>query len=259
MYTGLYTAVSGGMAQEQRLSILTNNLANATTTGYKFDKAIFHALNVPAVVGEVQVSDTSEPVVTTVDPTTALYTPQLPTITVQTDFSQGPIRDTGNPLDLALEGSGFFVVELPDGTQAYTRQGSFSIDGNGLLVTQSGLRVQGEQGSINVSGGRIEIDTSGGVMVDGTFRDRLKLVEVSEPGALEKMGDALFRDSRAQVEPEKASELLVRQGAVELSNSPMIRLLGAMIQTSRAYEAYQRVIQIFDDTAGRAVNDIAST
>ena len=259
MYSGLYTAVSGSLAQEKRLTLLTNNLANATTVGFKFDEAIFHAVNVPTMVGPLPTVDGTNFVVAPIDPLMARYTPQHPDVNVQTDFSQGPLRETGNPLDVALEGEGFFVVEMPNGEAAYTRQGSFTINGNGFLVTQSGLRVQGQQGPIAVSGGQISIDASGQITVDGALRDRLKLVQFAAPMPLEKMGDALFRNQTPDVTPSDAADLNVHQGTVEGSNSPLIRLLGAIIQTSRAYEAYQRTIQIFDTTAGRAVNDIAGT
>ncbi len=259
MYTGLYTAVAGSITQEKRLDVLTNNLANATTIGFKAEKSHFHGTFVQTVVGKVQVSERTPPVMTAIDPLKNRHIPYHPQITTYTDFSQGDIRETGNPLDIALEGSGFFVVEGANEETFYTRQGTFAINSEGLLVTQNGLLVQGESGPIKVQGSQVRIDKTGGVSIEGTVVDRLKLVDFSQPYPLAKMGDALFHTVGPDPQTEEPSNLAVHQGAVELSNSSLIQLLGKVIQTSRAYEAYQRMIRTFDDTAERAVNDIART
>ena len=257
MYTGLYAVVSGSLAQEKRLALLNNNLANVTTVGFKTEKPIFHTFELPVVVGEVEPSDSPGTVVTSLDPLLGQHSVQQ-IITTYTDFSQGPIRETGNPLDIALEGQGFFVAETPEGV-AYTRQGTFSINAEGLLVTQGGLVVQGDNGPLRVGEGPVEIDASGRVTVGGALRGRLKLVDFAEPSRLEKMGDTLFRAATPDLPEEQPNDLVVHQGALESSNSEAIRLLGETIQASRAYEAYRRVIQAFDDVAGLAVNDLAQT
>jgi flagellar basal-body rod protein FlgG len=258
MYTGLYSAVSGSMAQEKQLAALTNNLANATTVGFKGDKSVFSGVLQPLVVGPVQLADTTAPPVWSMDPLRLQYAEYHPQVTLQTDFSQGTLRETGNRLDLALEGKGLFTVASPEG-ERYTRQGTFSLNAEGVLVTQNGLPVLGEQGPIHVSGNSFEVDATGRVLVDGRAVDRLKIVEVPAAGRLEKVGETLFRLVNPHTPLQEATGVAVRQGSVELSNSQLVRLLGAVIQTSRAYEAYQRTVQIFDQTADRAVNDIAST
>jgi flagellar basal-body rod protein FlgG len=197
-------------------------------------------------------------VVASLDPLEGRHSPQQQLVVTHTDFSQGPIRETGNSLDIALEGQGFFVVQTPDGV-AYTRQGTLSINADGMLVTQAGLLVQGERGPLNVSGGPVDIDTSGEVSVDGVSQGRLRLVDFASPYALQKMGDTLFRAATPEVQELPPNGLVVRQRAVEASNSEPIQLLSATIVASRAYEAYQKVIQAFDETAGRAVNDLART
>jgi len=258
MYTGLYAAVSGSLAQEKRLAILNNNLANATTVGFKADKALFHLAEIPIIVGEVTPPESPVAVVMSVDPLLGRHSPQQQLIITQTDFSQGPVRETGNPLDVALEGRGFFVVETPDGP-AYTRQGAFSINANGVLVTPEGLLVQGENGPLDVRGSRVDINTDGELRVDGVTRGRLRLVDFPEPYALQKMGDALFRAATPDLQEQAPNGLVVHQRAVEMSNSQAVHLLMETILASRAYEAYQKVIQAFDETAGRAVNDLART
>jgi flagellar basal-body rod protein FlgF len=258
MYTGLYTAVSGGMANEKRLAALTNNLANATTAGFKADHSIFHGILQPMVIGPVPLSETAAAVMTAVDPLRLQYAEHHPQVTTYTDFSQGALRETGNPFDLALEGRGLFVVDSAAG-ERYTRQGTLSLNTEGMLVTQNGLLVRGEQGAINVHGKRFAVDAAGRVLVEGRVVDKLKIVDIPPAGALEKVGDTLFRLVDPRIPVQDAANVVVRQGAVELSNSQLVRLLSSVIQTSRAYEAYQRTIQIFDETAGRAVNDIANT
>jgi len=257
MYTGFYTAVAGGMAQEKRLNILTNNLANATTAGFKADQAVFQVLPPSTVLGPVAVAEADSPVIMPLDPLAYQHPQKLPEVRTYTDFAQGPLRDTGNPLDVALEGQGFFVVESA-GEMFYTRQGTFSLNAEGMLVTQNGQLVQGQQGPIQIRGAQVDIDRTGQVLVDGKVVERLKLVE-APASALEKVGESLFRSLAPNLAAQDASDVVVRQGTIELSNSQLVRLMGSVIQTSRAYEAYQKVIQIYDETAGRAVRDIAAT
>ena len=259
MYTGLYAAVSGSMAQEKRLAVLTNNLVNASTAGFKTDTPVFQVSPLPVIIGPVALPGSAHSVVASLDPLQGRHSTQQQLFTVQTDFSQGSIRHTGNPLDLALEGEGFFVVEGPQGEAYYTRQGTFSLNTEGVLVTPNGRPVQGESGPLRVRGGRLEIDATGRVLVDGKFLDRLKLVDFPQPYPLEKVGESLFRTTVPDPAEQEVTGLVVHQGAIELSNAQPMRLLADVLQTSRAYEVYQKVIQAFDATASRAVNDIANT
>jgi flagellar basal-body rod protein FlgG len=254
MYTGLYAAVSGSLAHEKRLAILTNNLANANTAGFKADRPIFQVDPLPVVVGPVTAPDGTT-VAATLDRFQGRDSAQTQLSAVHTDFTPGDLRDTGNPLDLALEGRGFFAVQTPDGV-AYTRQGTFTLNADGVLVTSGGLPVLGDNGPLRLRGGKIEIDPSGRVSADGTLVDRLKVVDFPRPYALEKQGDVLFR-SVVPNPPTIPATGVVRQGAIETANVQPVRLLVSVMETSRAYEAYQKVIQAFNDTAGRAVNDIA--
>jgi flagellar hook-basal body protein len=167
MYTGLYTAVAGGLAQEKRLNVLTNNLANATTAGFKAEHTVFHGLLQPMLVGPVAVTGADSPVAPAVEPLALQYPsnlPQLvvasidplaprrpsslPQVAVQTDFSQGPLQETGNALDLALEGRGFFVAQNAAGETFYTRQGTFSLNADGVLERHKGCPCKGSKGRL---------------------------------------------------------------------------------------------------------------
>ena len=255
MYTGLYAAVSGSLAHEKRLAILTNNLANANTAGFKGDRPVFQVNPLPVVVGPLPASDGSGVVMTSLDRLQGRDSPQTQLSAVHTDYTQGDLRTTGNPLDVALAGRGFFTVQTADGV-AYTRQGTFSLNADGVVVTTKGLPVLGDKGPLRLPQGKIEIDTTGRVLVDGTFVDRLQVVDFLPPYAIEKQGDTLFR-AVVPNPPATTASTVVRQGALETANVEPVRLLVSVMETSRAYEAYQKVIQAFNDTAGRAVNDIA--
>ena len=258
MYTGLYTAVSGSIAQERRLAILNHNLANVSTVGFKANRPLFRLADPTVMVGRVTPSESSVSTTTSLDPWQGRHSLQQELVQTHTDFSQGDLRQTGNPLDVALDGQGFFVVQTPQGV-AYTRQGTLSLNADGVLVTQDGFIVQGESGPLQVNDGRLSIDVDGRVQVDGVERGRLKLVNFSQPNNLEKMGNTLFRAKTPDLQEEAPVDLLVRQGAVETSNSQPLHLLSETILATRAFEAYQKVIRAFDETAGRSVNDIART
>src|SRR5215813_3152116 len=121
MYTGLYAAVSGSLAQEKRLAILTNNLANANTAGFKADRPVFQVEPQPEVVGPLAASETLPAVMRSLSRFQGRDSAQTQLSAVRTDFTQGALHTTGNPLDVALEGRGFFAVQTADGV-AYTRQ-----------------------------------------------------------------------------------------------------------------------------------------
>jgi len=255
MYTGLYAAVSGSLAHEKRLAILTNNLANANTVGFKADRPVFQVEPLPDVVGPLAASEVSPLVMTSLNRLQGRDSAQTRLSAMHTNFTQGDLRTTGNPLDVALEGGGFFAVQTADGV-AYTRQGTFSLNPEGVVVTAQGLPVLGDKGPLRLPQGKIEIDATGQVRAGGTVVDRLRVVDLPQPYTLEKQGDSLFR-SVVPAPPETTAKAVVRQGVIETANVEPVRLLVSVIETSRAYEAYQKVIQAFNDTAGRAVNDIA--
>jgi len=163
MNSGMYSAVSGNIASMQRMDIITNNLANINTAGFKKDRMIFDSM----------LNSAKNPTPTTGTLTDA---PVLSGFSIETDYSTGPLKQTGNPLDLSLDGDGFFVVNTPQG-KAYTRQGNFHLDGSGKVVTSDGYEVQGNGGPITVKGGTIEIYSIGGVFVDGSQVGTLGIVD----------------------------------------------------------------------------------
>jgi flagellar basal-body rod protein FlgG len=241
---GAYPIVSGASAQEKRLEVITNNLANVNTTGFKRDRAVFGVVPVDAAVSAVGGMDVAgpSPVFSTLD-------------LVTTDFAGGALRPTGDPLDLAINGDGFFVVETPDGPR-YTRNGHFVLDADGRVVTPDGHPVQGSGGAITLPVGTVMVDTDGRISVDGAEVDTVRVVQVSDPTRLRKVGDNLFEGS-GQTETAVAGR--IQPGALEASNVNPVAEMTAMIEVMRLYEAAQKAMQTTDAVVGKAVNEVGRT
>lgn len=239
---GLFLALSGATVQERRLEMIANNLANLNTTGFKREIALFDAW-VPNGVAK------------TIGPQYGLLRG------IATDFSSGPLRRTGAPLDIAIEGEGFFVVQTPQGNR-FTRDGHFTLDAEGRLVTQKGMPVLGTGGGITLPAGSVSIDPEGRVSVRGTEVgaqpievDTLQVVRFEDPSRLRKVGDGLL--SAGEIFPAGFPEARLLQGALEGSNVDPIQEMVSMIEVLRLYEAAQKAIQISDDLASKAANDLA--
>jgi flagellar basal-body rod protein FlgF len=239
--------LSGARAQELRLEVLSNNMANISTVGFKEDR-VFRIPSTPSSVGE------SVPGVSTKD-TSIDNLSSLPVGTF-TNFDQGQLKETGNALDVGLEGEGFFSVQTPHGIQ-YTRKGNFVLNSDGTLVTQEGYPVQGKRGGeIQISGQEVFVDASGAIIVDGAEVDTLKVVDFQNKKELLKNGDSLYSPINPNDQGSPAEKTLVRQGAIEGSNVDSIKIMTEMIEVMRGYESYQKVLQSLNDTNSKAVNDL---
>ena len=174
---------------------------------------------------------------------------------VYTNFTQGNIMKTGNDLDFALNGDGFFKIQSNNG-ERYTRDGSFKINNQGLLVTGDGSRVLGENGPIYLEGNKFSVNKSGDIIVDGEIIDRLDIVTLQNEEDLRKEGDNKYRllDGIAPEENQFQGEVM--SGYLEGSNVSSIKEMVKMISTMRNYESGQRVVKSYDDILGKAVNEI---
>jgi flagellar basal-body rod protein FlgF len=253
MAYGLYAVVTGSFAQERRLEALAHNLANVATAGFKADIPRFEVVPAPSPPAVLAALPTHPQ--TLLSPT-AFVQNAYPIFTgVKTDLSAGELRQTGNPLDLAINGQGWFSVETPQGVR-YTRNGSFTLDHQGQVVTQDGWPVLGNGGPITVQGSNIIVNPSGAIIVDGQEIDRLKVVTAQENDAFQKAEHALFTLSPGATAIDVEAKADIKQGFLELSNVNPIQGMTALIDAMRAYESYQKMLQTWSETTSRAVNDV---
>lgn len=231
MENALYVTLSRQMVLRRQMDIVANNIANADTAGFKVESLM-------------EKTDPAAPAVTMGGPNPVKF---VSADGVARDFGQGGLTRTDAPLDLALEGQGFFQVQGPDGAR-YTRDGRFTLDETGRLVTQKGLPV------LDDGGGEIILDPAEGqvtVAEDGTLSQgttrvgKLGMVSFRTLGTLEKVGDNLYRNTSNQ-QPQPTETTRVRQGMLEGSNVQPILEITRMIEVSRAYE---QMAKIMDSTA----------
>jgi flagellar basal-body rod protein FlgG len=247
MHGAIYTAASGALAQERRLMVLANNISNINTAGFKKDIGVFKVLDADkdADVNPIESAHSSTP------PQEPLYLH----FKTSTDFSQGHLKKTDNPFDLAQEGKGFFCVQTPEGFR-YTRNGHFTLDSQGLLATQDGYTVIGDGGEISIDGHSFSVDMQGNISVDGAQVDKLRIVEFADPLVLEKVGDTLFAARDTHSIEENPEGVQVRQGYLELSNVDPVRMMTEMIEVLRGYESYQKAIRALDDASAKSINEV---
>ena len=210
---------------ERRPEIVTNNLANADTHGFKAERVFARML------GE------SGPVADTT-----------------TDLRAGTLKVTGSPLDIALGGDGFLVVETPQG-ERLTRGGAFRLDEQGRIVDPNGNPLLGESGPITAQGGSIVIEATGRVTVDGKEAGRLRVETLAADAPLEHAGANLFVTTGA-TQPVDSEARLVRQGHLEESNVNTVGSMVDMISIQRAYASVQKAMSTLDGVRGTIVNDL---
>lgn len=255
MLKGLYTAYTGMINEQNRMDILTNNLANANTVGFKKEGSTSQAFK---DVLALKIKDTSEA------PNTAR---RLGVMNMgvkigegYTDYSTGSFRETGNTYDLALSGNGFFAIEFTnkagETSTKYTRDGSFTLNVDGYLVTEDGDYVLDEDGD------RIEldplktsfIDAYGNIYQDDSVEATIGIVDFEDYNYLEKYGENLFQTVEGATEQDATAQ--VHSGYLEMANVQVVSEMVNMITITRAYEANQKLIQTYDSSLDIAVNQL---
>jgi flagellar basal-body rod protein FlgG len=230
MLEGLYSAAAGMQAQQQRIDSVANDLANVNTTGYKHTRVAFRDL--------LYVRDSSGKVQSGAGAAAS---------TIGRGFAQGAIRETGNPLDLAIQGPGFFRVRRADGTEALTRDGGLRLDPRGRLTTQQGDLVQP---ALNVPAGTNESDISigsdGTVTAAGRAIGRIQVVNVRSPQALQSVGDNLFRPTAASGNATNATGATITQGSLEASNMDVADSMTEMMDAQRSFQLASKAVQMQD-------------
>jgi len=211
---------------ERMQELTANNLANVSTDGFKADR----------MTARLE-AGSSAPIPVT-----------------QLDLSQGAFRETGRPLDLGLDGPGFFVVRTPTG-ERLTRGGGFRLDGAGTLIDLHGDPVLGRRGAIVVTGGTVEVRADGTVVVDGQALDRLRLETAVNPLSLRKEGAGRFVSDSPAV-PADLAKLHVRQGAIEEANLSAVHGMVDLVTIQRAYTANVNVLRAMDGVLQLVANEI---
>jgi len=237
------------MLQALKLELINNNLANVNTPGFKRQ----------FLVSEERAFDqTLASMLPLGDPFAKAdhdRDPEVITTETRTDFSAGPIRETGNPLDVALRHPlDFFVVQNESGT-FYTRAGNFTLNVEGQLVTPDGAQVQGDGGALTASGANVHIAADGSLMADGRPVGRLQVVRFSDPKSLRRVEGTRFLLSEGGPTPEQVPADLAPR-SLEMPNVSVISSMAEMITANRGFEAYTKVARTIDELNGIAIQQV---
>ncbi|MBO5031645.1 MAG: flagellar basal-body rod protein FlgF [Lachnospiraceae bacterium] len=253
MLRGLYTAYTGMLNEQYRMDIMSNNLANADTTGFKKEGSTSQAYS---EVMAVKIKDVSE------NPNTPKRLGNM-SLGVKigetyTDFSQGSLRDTGNTYDIAIAGNGFFNIEFTnkagETSTKYTRDGGFTLTKDGYLVTKDGDYVLGENGRIQLSttAGSTVFDEAGNIYQDDRLVASLRLTEFEDTNYLTHYGETMW-DAEDGAVANDAQDAKIYQGYLEMSNASVVKEMVNMITISRQYESNQKMLTTFDETLEKSM------
>lgn len=231
---GLLEGLETLMAQENRLNLVSNNLANVDTTGFKKENVTFWEMLYTASDKRERVGKAAR---------------------VITNHQEGSAKITGNPMDMAIHGKGFFKIQTPQGIR-YTRAGGFLQNGQGQLITADGNLLLGQGGAISVQGRQLSIGNDGTILVDGQIIDQLAIADFDSPAALEKEGNSLFRLKDGASQEQAAQDYEIKQGYLESSNVNTVEEMTEMLDLYRAYESQQKIVRTVDELDDLAVNRV---
>jgi len=246
MNVSLYQAAASMNAQARWQELITQNLAAGAVPGYRKSDVSFSAVEagLPA---------------TALNGTAMRHV--IPAARTGTNFQPGELRATGGATDLALEGPGFFEVQLPNGNSAYTRDGELHVSAQGQLVTKQGYSVLSDSGPLQFdpnNGGAITISADGHVSQGGDVKGTLRLTEFKDPHALTSINDGFFLADKPEAQPETAVGTQVRQGFLEASNTSPTAEMASLITSMRMFEASQKVLQMQDERMGKVITEVGN-
>lgn len=260
MINGLYSATSGMYVQQMRLDVISSNIANANVPGFKGERLLFRSF--PDLLRiEAQRAGESPEALGPLGGGAALDE-------IATIFDSGQMVYTKQDTDLALFGEGFFCLETPDG-ERLTRNGSFVRDAQGFLRNVDGHFLLGENGPIQIVEAGFEVSSDGDVYVDRRVPsrggrvetrkvrlDRIKLSRPQDPTALRRLGNSLYFFPAGEELPIEPGKTRIGQGYLEMANVSAIEESVRMVDTFRAYQSAQRLVQAIDDTLDKAINEV---
>jgi flagellar basal-body rod protein FlgF len=237
MNNGLYTAFLGMRSRQRTLEAQANNIANASTTGFKAERLIYSL-----VEAQKKGSEGRQDLVAGVLTSSG------------TDFTQGTTRETGRALDVSIEGDAFLQIQTPRGVR-FTRAGNLTVDSAGQLVTKTGDMVVGQRGPITIpKDSQLSIGEDGNLSANGETFDKIKLARFENPTtALQKEGDALFMLT-GEEQPQENTKSRVVQGTLESSNINSVTEMVAMISNNREFESLQRSLSLIMNDVGRKIS-----
>ncbi|MDF0532959.1 flagellar basal-body rod protein FlgG [Shewanella sp. A32] len=256
MHPALWISKTGLDAQQTDISVISNNIANASTVGYKKGRAVFEDLLYQTVnqAGGISAANTKLPNGLNLGAGTKV-------VATQKIFSQGNMETTDNSMDLMIQGPGFFEIQMPDGTTAYTRNGQFSLDDTGQMVTsgegyvlQPGITIPDNATSITVSEeGEVSVKIPG--TADNQVVGQLTMADFINPSGLQPIGQNLYLETGASGTPVEGTPSLdgmgsIKQGSLETSNVNVTEELVNLIETQRVYEMNSKVISAVDQMLG---------
>ncbi|WP_369058921.1 flagellar basal-body rod protein FlgF [Caulobacter sp. 73W] len=251
MDNAMYLSLSRQMTLRRELDIVANNIANADTAGFKVEELLVKT----EAAGKARTAQVQGPVKFVIDDG------------ITRDFGQGPLRKTGGTFDVAIDGQGFFSVQGPGGEARYTRDGRFTLNPQGILVTQQGHPVTGPgnaQINIDPAQGEITIGKDGTISQTNAVTGqavnvgRLAVVQFEDRSALSKEGDNLFRNT-SNAQPIAAADALVQQGMVEGSNVQQVVEITRLIEVTRAYERSSKLVGDNNDLSRRSIERLGRT
>lgn len=258
MIRGLYTSAWSMLANDKKMDVITNNLANVNTTGYKKDTVVFESF--PDLLTK-RINDTKN--------SSNIGSMELSSDVgeVFTYFTQGQFNQTNSTMDLAIDDANggeaatpaFFTIGVPDSSnngnlkEYYTKDGSFTLNSNNQLVTKDGNYVLGQDGPITLEPGEFSVDDRGNIVQNGTLVNTLRMTQFSDATKLRKYGENMVENTGSET-PDFTGSVL--QGFTEGSNVNVINEMVDMITVMRAYEANQKVLQSQDSLLDKAVNEV---
>lgn len=248
MLRSLEIAGTNMLVQRKKMDVITNNITNIETAGFKKDQLLSRSFK------DMMIKRINDPNVLYVKKGVGPLNNGIHIDEVVTDFVQGNLEGTQRLTDLALQGSGFFVVSTPNG-QRYTRDGSFTVNSQGYLTNNDGHYLMGTNGRVHVGEGKFSVDDQGNVTVDGSVVNKIRVVDFNDPNGLRKEGNNLYYNFSGQnvLTPK---ETVVKQGFIENSNADISREMVDMMEVSRTYETNQRMIKMLDESLGKTVNEV---
>ncbi len=238
MLKGIYRTLTGKAVTERRMEMVANNIANSLTPGYKASRPVFNMI-------DDQIGSQGD---TTVQQKGSIYT-----LNSYINFTDAAMVESGNNLDVGIEGDGFFVVTL-NGKNMYTRNGQFTLNNEKKLVTMDGNTVMGEGGEITIDGSDIKIESDGTIYVDKKYANKIRIVTFEDKTKLKNYGRSLFVNEDEQAAEKTPEKYSLKQGFYEASNVDVIKEMIEMMSTLRAYESYTKVDQFFSEMMSKLIN-----